>query len=132
MTYFLDTNICIYFLKGVSENILHKLKQTNPTKIKIPSIVKAELLFGVEKSIQKKRNAELVKNFLSPFEIIPFDEVSAEYYPKVRYSLEKKGMSIGPNDLFIASIVLAYKGTLVTNNAKEFKRIKGLKLINWI
>jgi len=132
MTYFLDTNICIYFLKGVSENILHKMEQTNPSNIKIPSIVKAELLFGVEKSVQKKRNLTLVKNFLLPFEIVPFDEIAAEHYPKVRSSPEKKGMPIGPNDLIIASIVLAYKGTLVTNNIKEFGRLKGLRLVNWV
>ncbi len=132
MSYFLDTNICIYFLKGISKNILNKLEQMNPTKIKIPAIVKAELLFGVEKSSRKKQNEELVKNFLSPFEIVPFDEISAEYYSKVRISLEKKGISIGPNDLFIASIVLAHKGTLVTNNVKEFGRIKGLKVANWV
>ena len=132
MKYFLDTNICIYFLKGVSKKLHNKFLQVNPNDIKIPAIVKAELLYGVEKSIKKKENLNFVNNFLLPFEIIPFDDSSAGFYSKIRFTLEKKGNIIGPNDLIIASIVLRNKGTLVTNNIKEFQRVKGLKVINWI
>ncbi len=131
MNYFLDTNICIYFLKGISTNINIKLHQVNPNNIKIPSIVKAELLFGAAKSNRKKQNTELINKFLLPLEIIPFDSRAAEFYAIVRSSLEKKGKVIGPNDLMIASIVLANNGTLVTNNVKEFKRIVKLKVVNW-
>ena len=132
MNYYPDTNICIYFLKGVSTNINLKLQQANPDNIKIPSIVKAELLFGAEKSNRRKQNIELVSKFLLPLEIISFDNRAAEVYATVRASLEKKGEVIGPNDLIIASIVLANNGTLVTNNPKEFNRIGKLKVINWV
>jgi len=132
LNFFLDTNICIYFLKGISTNINLKLQQTNPNNIKIPSIVRAELLFGAEKSKRKKQNIELINKFLVPLEIIPFDNKAAEFYATVRSSLEKKGKVIGPNDLIIASIVLANNGTLVTNNPKEFKRIRILKVVNWV
>lgn len=77
MNYFLDTNICVYFLKGIYPNILKNLKSKKPDDIKIPSIVKTELLFGAEKSKNKKTNLEKVKNFLFPFEIIPFDSEAA-------------------------------------------------------
>jgi len=131
LNFFLDTNICIYFLKGISTNINFKLKQTNPNNIKIPSVVKAELLFGAAKSNREKQNTELINKFLLPLEIIPFDSSAAGIYAIVRSSLEKKGKVIGPNDLMIASIVMANNGTLVTNNLKEFKRIGKLKVVNW-
>ena len=131
MNFFLDTNICIYFLKGLSTNINIKLHQVNPNNIKIPSIVKAELLFSAAKSNRKKHNTELINEFLSPLEIIPFDSSAAGFYAIVRSSLERRGMVIGPNDLMIASIVLANNGTLVTNNIKEFKQVRKLNVENW-
>ncbi len=132
MKYYLDTNICIYFLKGISKNLQNKFSRINPNDIKIPSMVKAELLYGIEKSLKKKENTKLVNDFLLPFEIIPFDDDSTKSYSKIRSALEKNGKIIGPNDLIIASIVHSKKGTLVTNNTKEFKRVNGLKVINWV
>ncbi|MBU1101217.1 MAG: type II toxin-antitoxin system VapC family toxin [Bacteroidetes bacterium] len=131
MKYYLDTNICIYFLKGEYPNILKKLSSTNPNDIKIPAIVKAELLYGALKSKQKKNNLARIDAFLRPFELEEFDNQSAEVYGHIRYSLEKKGTPIGPNDLLIASIVQANEGVLVTNNESEFKRVTGLKIENW-
>ncbi|MCP4971699.1 MAG: type II toxin-antitoxin system VapC family toxin, partial [Arcobacter sp.] len=58
MKYFLDTNICIYFLKGISKNLQNKFSRINPNDIKIPSMIKAELLYGVKKSLRKKENAK--------------------------------------------------------------------------
>lgn len=132
MIFFLDSNICIYFLKGMYPIIRENIQNTNPINIKIPSIVKAELLYGAEKSNNRSSNIEKIKNFLEPFEIVPFDNESSITYAKIRSSLEQKGNPIGPNDYIIASIVLAYNGTLITNNEKEFKRIKNLKVENWI
>lgn len=132
MKYFLDTNICIYFLKG-KYTILHdKILSINPNTIKIPSIVKAELLFGAEKSIKKEQNIEMINQFLLPFEILSFDDDEAIEYSKIRALLEKNGNIIGPNDLIIASIVKSNNGILITNNVKEFERVEGLKIENWI
>lgn len=131
MNYFLDTNICIYFLKGKSNNIENQIKNLNPNRIKIPSIVKAELLLGALKSVNGKKNRELVLNFLDPFEIIGFNGKESEIYSEIRSNLESKGLPIGPNNLIIASIVLNHNGILVTNNEKEFSRIESLKLENW-
>lgn len=132
MNYFLDTNICIYFLKGVYSNIRKKIEETPPHNIKIASIVKAELLFGVQNSSRKKKNLELVNRFLLPFEIVPFDDLVTDTYSKIRFDLNNKGKIIGPNDLILASTVLANDGILVSNNLNEFSRVKNLKLENWV
>ena len=129
--YYLDTNICVYFLNGKFPHVLEKIKNTNPVQIKIPSIVKAELLYGAEKSHNRDRNFELVNKFLEPFEIKDFDDLSSIHYSKIRSTLEQKGSTIGPNDYIIASTVLSNDGILVTNNIDEFKRIKGLRTENW-
>lgn len=131
MNYYLDTNICIYFLKGEYPGILKKISSTNPNDIKIPVIVKAELLYGALKSKKSKQNLVSIESFLEPFELIVFDNQAATIYGELRYGLDKKGTPIGPNDLLIASIVIANNGILVTNNISEFSRIKGLKFENW-
>jgi tRNA(fMet)-specific endonuclease VapC len=132
MTYLLDTNTCIYFLNKSSERIISQFKRLSPSEINLPSITVAELFFGAEKSKAKKKNRAIVENFVSIFEVVPFDEKCCENYAKIRASLEKSGIPIGPMDLLIASISLVNNCTLVTNNAKEFRRIRGLKIENWL
>lgn len=131
MIYFLDTNICVYFLKGLYPVLLEIIQNTNPNNIKIPSIVKAELLYGAEKSQHKTKNIVSINRFLEPFEIVDFDDESSIAYSKIRAAMELKGSVIGPNDYIIAATVLARGGILVTNNVKEFKKVKNLKIENW-
>lgn len=130
--YFLDTNICIYFLKGIYPSIQKRMEELLPPQIKIPAIVMAELLYGAAKSSKKKENIEIVQKFLIPFEIVPFETQAAEIYADVRAETESKGKPVGPNDLIIASTVMAYEGILVTNNIKEFGKIKNLSVENWV
>ena len=68
---------------------------------------------------------------MAPFRILPYDEFAAKTYGAIRFQLEKQGQPIGPLDLLIAAHALSQKLTLVTNNDKEFKRIKNLKVENW-
>ena len=131
MTYYLDTNICVYFLKGLYPTIVENIKNTSPANIKIPSIGKAELLYCDEKSQHKITNLLNINKLLEPYEIINFDDECAVVYSKIRASLELKGNIIGPNDYIIAATVLAKNGILVTNNVKEFKRVKNIKIENW-
>jgi tRNA(fMet)-specific endonuclease VapC len=131
MIYFLDTNICVYFLKGLHQSIVANIQNTNPNNIKIPSIVKAELLYGAEKSQHKVKNLTNINKFLEPFEIISFDNDSSIVYSKIRATMELKGTIIGPNDYIIAATVLANNGILVTNNTKEFNKVNNLKIENW-
>lgn len=132
MIYYLDTNICIYFLKGQYPAIAERLRRISPAHIRIPAIVKAELLYGAEKSQHRARNKEAVQRFLDPFAIAPFDDASADAYAHIRASLESKGHGIGPNDYIMAATVLAGSGILVTNNTQEFRRIRQLNTENWI
>ena len=120
----LDTNTCIYFLNRASDRIIAQFEKFTPAEIKLSSITVAELFFGAEKSKAKKKNWQIVESFVSTFEIIPFEEESSRIYAKIRASLEEAGTPIGPMDLLIASISLANDFVLVTNNIKEFKRIK--------
>jgi tRNA(fMet)-specific endonuclease VapC len=129
--YFFDTNTCIYYLKGTYESIRTKLLSLSPNEIKIPSVVKAELLFGAYKSHRRKENTERTERFLDPFEIVPFTDAMTYVYAELRAETEKRGTPVGPNDLLIASIAKHSTGILVTHNTQEFRRIKGLKIEDW-
>lgn len=130
--YYLDTNTCIYFLNGKYRSVRDRILSTAPGRIAIPSVVKAELLFGAAKSARKDENVHKVEAFLSPFEIVHFENSMTYVYADLRVEMELRGQPVGPNDLFIASIVLVRDGVLVTNNTMEFGKISGLKLENWV
>jgi len=131
MNYYLDTDICIFALKGEFPSIKKWLQSSVPGHIKIPSIVQAELLLGALKSKDPKQTIHLIERFLEPYEIISFDSLAAIAYARIRCELEKNGKSIGPNDLIIAATVAANQGALVTHNIKEFSRIPGLITEDW-
>lgn len=88
---FFDTNICIYYLKGRYPSIRSRLLLLAPEDVKIPAMVKAELLFGAEKSIQATANREKVLRFMEPFEIVPFDDGTVDVYARIRSTTEKTG-----------------------------------------
>ncbi|MFZ1984731.1 MAG: type II toxin-antitoxin system VapC family toxin [Desulfatitalea sp.] len=129
--YFLDTNTCIFYLNGSSLPIKDKILSTPPHRIRICSVVKAELLLGAYKSHHKQNNLEKVEAFLQPFEIISFDDQTTYVYADIRSKTETSGRNVGPNDLLIASIVMFHDGTLITNNVNEFSNIDGLKIDDW-
>jgi tRNA(fMet)-specific endonuclease VapC len=132
MAYLLDTNICIYIRKEKSIELKSKISSIDNFELLLSSITVAELEFGVAKSSQPKKNSEALKIFLSSFRIIDFDRNAAAQYGYIRAFLEKKGTPIGANDLLIASIAKSLDLTLVTNNEREFSRVEGLKIENWI
>ena len=124
-------DLCFYFLKGMYESVRTRLLEKHPDEIKICSIVKAEILYGTEKSIRKDENLNKIEEFLLHFEIISFGDSESISYAGIRSDLEKRGEIIGPNDLLIASTVLANNGILVTHNVKEFSRVRDLRLEDW-
>lgn len=130
--WFLDTNTCIYFLNGTHPSVRDRLLSTAPVDIAISAIVKAELLVGARKSTKSAETLSLVTRFLEPFEIVPFDSDASGTYGVIRADLEKRGTIIGPNDLLIAATVLHHNGTLVTHNIREFSRVPGLNIENWV
>ncbi|MFM9945123.1 MAG: type II toxin-antitoxin system VapC family toxin [Bacteroidia bacterium] len=132
MEYLLDTNICIYIIKQKPLVVFEKFKTLQLGQVGISTITLAELQFGLEKSSNPNQNKEALDKFLIPIEIVDFDFNASTEYGRIRASLEKKGQSIGPLDTLIAAHALSIAATLVTNNEKEFKRVDGLKLENWI
>ncbi|MDR3000446.1 MAG: type II toxin-antitoxin system VapC family toxin [Fibromonadaceae bacterium] len=132
MTYFLDTNTCIYFLKNRSLAFLEKFSSVNASDIKIPAIVVAELYYGAFKSIKKDENISKISKFIALYDVVSFDKKSAKFYGEIRKQLESIGNVIGGNDLLIASIALANNGILVTHNTKEFNRVENLVVEDWL
>ena len=131
MRYMLDTNICIYAIKNKPEQVFKNLKKHDPEEICISSVTYAELEYGVEKSKAIEKNRLALSLLLANIEIMDFDSLAAESYGKIRAGLEKRGTPIGPLDMMIAAHASSLGYCVVTNNTKEFERVKGLKLENW-
>lgn len=132
MKFLIDTNICIYIMNERPPGVIKKFKKLDPGVIGISSITVSELQYGVSKSKYKKQNLKRLEEFLVPFDILPYDELASEFYGDIRLNLEERGRIIGPLDLLIAAHAISRSLVLVTNNDKEFKRIKSLKIENWV
>ena len=131
MMYLLDTNICIYVINHKPQQVFERFRQYQLGELTVSSITASELAFGVEKS-GSERNKQALKKFLSPLEILPYDEQAVWHYAQLRHDLQSKGQTIGSLDMLIAAHALALDVVLVTNNTKEFERIERLKLENWV
>lgn len=131
MLRFLDTDICVAFLRGSSTNARDRLLKYPRSTIHLPAIVVAELYFGLEKSMSRSHTAA-IRQFVGSFQIAPFAQNAATQYGRIRALLESKGQPIGANDYLVAATVIAEKGILVTGNVREFRRVSGLKLENWL
>ncbi|AEJ18446.1 type II toxin-antitoxin system tRNA(fMet)-specific endonuclease VapC [Gracilinema caldarium] len=130
--YLLDTNICIYIINNNPRVVVEKIKQLKPSQVKLSAISVGELEYGVCKSRNRERNKIALVDFVSGFDILPFDDADAEVFGIVRAELEKRGQVIGSYDMQIAAQAIARDLILVTNNTREFERIKDLKFENWI
>ena len=130
--YLLDTNICIYIQRQKPEGVLARFQKLKPGDAAISVITWGELLYGAEKSLQRKRALELLEEFKSFVPVLPIPENAGKTYGVIRASLESKGRPIGNNDLWIAAHAKAAGLTLITNNEKEFQRVTSLKVRNWV
>ena len=129
--YLLDTNICIYVIKRRPIEVLSRFNET-AGHLAISSITLAELLHGVEKSQHTSKNLQAVEDFCSRLDVLEYDQKAAAHYGEIRAELERAGTTIGVNDLHIAGHARSLGTILVTNNMKEFERVEGLRLQNWI
>lgn len=127
----LDTNICIYIINARPPAVLARFHRYRLGEIGLSSVVAAELAYGVEKSAST-RNREALRMFLAPLELLPFDDKASWTYGEVRADLERRGQPIGSLDTMIAAHALSLNATLVTNNTREFARVSGLRLENWV
>ena len=131
MTYLLDTDICIDFLRGSSTAVRDRLLACSPNEVCLCSVVKAELLFGAHNSQKVAANLRRLRDFFQPFQSVFFDDGAAEVYGSLRAHLRREGSDIGSNDLMIAAIAVALGLTLVTHKRSEFERVPGLRLAAW-
>ncbi len=131
LKYMLDTNIVIYVIKRRPEEALEVFNR-NTGLMCISSITLAELLHGVEKSSRPEHNLRQVEDFTSRLEILEYGNKAAAHYGEIRADLERAGKTIGVNDLHISGHARSEGLTLVSNNLREFDRVKGLRLENWV
>jgi tRNA(fMet)-specific endonuclease VapC len=130
--YMLDTDICAFILRKTSQRLLEKI-QAVPLQQQCMSVVTlAELLYGVQVSSKKKANREAVDFLVRHVQVLEWTNEAAEHYAEIRADLKKKGQQIGANDLLIAAHARSKELVIVTNNVKDFGRVKGLRLENWM
>lgn len=127
----LDTNICIYIINTRPPEVLARFHRYRLGEIGLSSVVAAELAYGAAKS-RSERNRKALEMFLAPLEILPFDEPAVWAYGELRAALEARGQPIGSLDTMIAAHALSLDAVLATNNTREFSRVEGLRLENWV
>lgn len=132
MKFLLDTNICIYLIKKKPVTVLKKFQTFQINDLGISAITLAELEFGVYNSSHEEQNQQALSQFVSPLEIVPFDDRAADEYGRLRAYLKRRGFLIGAMDMLIAAQAKSLSMPLITNNVREFKKIPGLLLENWV
>jgi tRNA(fMet)-specific endonuclease VapC len=129
--YLLDTNICIYAMKG-QLSVLKKFKEHGQDALAISSLVLAEMAYGVAKSERIQANTAALERFQVGMVILPWDESAMWHYGREQHRLRSIGKMIGEIDLLLGCQALAMGAIFVTNNTREFDRIQGLRLENWV
>ena len=127
----IQTIICIHVINTRPPAVLEKFRQHRMGEIGICSVVAAELAYGIAKS-GSTRNRQALEMFLAPLVILPFDEAALWVYGDLRAELERRCSPIGSLDTMIAAHAISQQSTLVTNNTREFARVEGLALANWV
>jgi tRNA(fMet)-specific endonuclease VapC len=130
--FLLDTNICIYIRRQRPEKVIARFHRLKPGEAALSVITYGELIYGAEKSLARNRSFKDLEELSSLLHVLPLPNDAARMYGFIRASLEAKGEMIGTNDLWIAAHAKSEDLTLVTNNEREFKRVAGLKIQNWI
>ncbi len=132
MKFMLDTNIIAYAKNNRPESVLQRFMEHRPEDMCISAITMAELEFGICKSSKPAQNRLALMMFLSEIQVVPFDGKAAQEYGLIRAELTARGTPIGANDLLIAAHARSLGLTLITNNGREFERVRGLTVENWV
>lgn len=130
--YLLDTNICIYIAKHNPLSVRERFAQHAANELAMSVITLGELRFGAEKSQARERTMMVIEELTSLLNIEEPSEAVAAHYGEIRASLQKTGQMIGNNDLWLAAHARSQNWVLVTNNEKEFMRVEGLRVENWV
>ncbi|HEY3975078.1 MAG TPA: type II toxin-antitoxin system VapC family toxin [Candidatus Sulfotelmatobacter sp.] len=131
LTYLLDTNIFIYIRQGRPEEVVRRFNKLRAGEAAVSVISYGDLFFGAAKRGQRSEDLERLRALMRLLPCLTIPEAAAEIYGAVRAELQSKGEIISNNDLWIAAHALASGLILVTNNEKEFRRVRGLKVQNW-
>lgn len=127
----LDTNICIYTIKNHSTKVRQAFKERQD-QMCISAITLMELIFGAENSSQITHNLAIIDGFQSRLQVLDFDRGAATHSGEIIAELSRSGRRIGAYDCQIAGHARSRGLVLVTNNEREFKRVAGLRLENWV
>ena len=130
--FLLDTNICIYIAKYNPPSVRERFQQYAANELAMSVITLGELRFGAEKSHSRERAISVIEDLASLIQIAELTDQVGIHYSDIRACLQKSGQMIGNNDLWIAAHARAQGWTLVTNNEKEFLRVEGLSVENWV
>uniref|UniRef100_UPI004056882E type II toxin-antitoxin system tRNA(fMet)-specific endonuclease VapC n=1 Tax=Candidatus Electrothrix sp. TaxID=2170559 RepID=UPI004056882E len=131
LKYMLDTNIVIYAIRNRPRQIRQSFK-AHQGRMCISTVTLGELIFGAERSQQVERNLADIEGMVSRMEVLPFDNSGAYHFGQIRAELYRIGQPIGPYDMMIAGHARSLGLILATNNTKEFERVPGLRLENWV
>ena len=129
--FLLDTNACIELIRKRSQRVLSRLRECRIGSVGISSITLGELCYGVARSADPQKNFIALTQFCAPIEIMPFDDRAASVYGRVRADLERRGFPAGPLGTLIAAHARSLGVVLVTDNEREFRHVKGLRVENW-
>ena len=130
--FLLDTNICIYIRQKKSPAVLARFRQLKEGDAAMSVITFGELLYGVERSEHREKSLAVLNEVSSLIPVLALPEEAGGSYGAIRAELERLGKTISNNDLWIAAHAKAAGLILVTNNEKEFRRIAGLRVENWL
>ena len=131
LKYLLDTNIVIYVIKRRPIEVLGLFNE-HAGRMAMSVITLSELYHGAEKSAKVSQNLEVIEEFSSLLEVLPYTGKASAHYGSIRSALEKAGQPIGVNDLHIAAHARSEGLVVVTNNVSEFARVPGLMVENWV
>ena len=131
LKYLLDTNVVIYAIKNRPQSLRRKFNQLQG-QMAVSAVTWGELIYGVERSAQPERNLADIESLGARIEVLPFDQIAANHFGQIRAELYRIDRPIGPYDMMIAGQARARGLVLVSNNVKEFKRVSGLMLENWV
>ena len=130
--YLLDTNICIYIAKHNPAAVRARFERHTANELAMSVVTLGELRHGAEKSQARVKALATIRHLEASIQVAPLSETAGQHYGQIRAALEVRGQPIGNNDLWIAAHARAEGWILVTNNEREFKRVKGLQVENWV
>lgn len=130
--YLLDTNICIYIAKQRPPEVLARLERLAPGAVAMSVITFGELQFGANRSQYRQTALDTLDALILAVPVLSMDDETGRHYGEIRAELQRQGKPIGNNDLWIAAHARSQELVLVTNNEREFVRVPGLEVENWV